>query len=113
MILRWNATRSGDSPPFTASALTRRCYAQCDYPYHLKCLDPPLDAVPDGEWFCPECEADPGAPVSLDGVRRKPKAKKAKHDDGDASPKPGQKRKGAPQAGGTFPVCPSSVSRGN
>ncbi|KAM5532222.1 hypothetical protein V8D89_014122 [Ganoderma adspersum] len=74
---------------------------KCDYPYHLKCLDPPLDAVPDGEWFCPECEAEPGAPVSLDGVRRKPKAKKAKHDDGDASPKPGQKRKGAPQAGAT------------
>ncbi|PIL24867.1 transcription factor [Ganoderma sinense ZZ0214-1] len=72
---------------------------KCDYPYHLKCLDPPLDAVPDGEWFCPECEADPGAPVSLDGVRRKPKAKKAKHDDDDASPKPGQKRKGVPQGG--------------
>ena len=27
-----------------------------------------MDAVPDGEWFCPECEADPGAPVSLDGA---------------------------------------------
>ncbi|KAI0718012.1 RCC1/BLIP-II [Cerioporus squamosus] len=72
---------------------------KCDYPYHLKCLDPPLDAIPDGEWFCPECEADPGAPVSLDGVRRKPtKAKKAKADlDVDESPKPGQKRKAPAQ----------------
>lgn len=70
-----------------------------------------MDAVPDGEWFCPECEADPGAPVSLDGVRRKPKAKKAKFDDGDGSPKPGQKRKGVPQTGGTFPVRLLRVSR--
>jgi hypothetical protein len=29
---------------------------KCDHPYHLKCLEPPLTAVPDGEWFCPECE---------------------------------------------------------
>ena len=81
---------------------------QCDYPYHLKCLDPPLDAVPDGEWFCPECEADPGAPVSTDGVRRKPKVKKAAavFEDGDGSPKPGQKRKAAPQTSGTS-SCPS------
>ena len=76
--------------PFTLTPRARR--TQCDYPYHLKCLDPPLDAVPDGEWFCPECAADPGAPVSLDGSRRRP-AKK-----GNASPQPGQKRKAASQA---------------
>ncbi|KAH9847327.1 RCC1/BLIP-II [Lenzites betulinus] len=76
---------------------------KCDYPYHLKCLDPPLDAVPDGEWFCPDCEADPGAPVSLDGVKRKPlaKGKKGKaaatHYD-DEPAKAGQKRKAASQA---------------
>ncbi|TFY68028.1 hypothetical protein EVJ58_g1267 [Rhodofomes roseus] len=33
---------------------------KCDHPYHTKCLDPPLDAVPEGEWFCPECEETPG-----------------------------------------------------
>ncbi|TBU47473.1 RCC1/BLIP-II [Dichomitus squalens] len=73
---------------------------KCDYPYHLKCLDPPLDAVPDGEWFCPECKAEPGAPVSTDGVRRKPKVKKAAalDEDVDGSPKPGQKRKAASQS---------------
>ncbi|TFK89603.1 RCC1/BLIP-II [Polyporus arcularius HHB13444] len=75
---------------------------KCDYPYHLKCLDPPLDAIPDGEWFCPECEADPGAPVPLDGVRRKPiKGKKPKVDQGDESPKPGQKRKAPAQTAAT------------
>ncbi|KAI0741335.1 RCC1/BLIP-II [Daedaleopsis nitida] len=70
---------------------------KCDYPYHLKCLDPPLDAIPDGEWFCPECEEDPGAPISLDGVRRKPK--KTKIQAGEESPQPGQKRKAAGQPG--------------
>lgn len=23
--------------------------------YHLKCLAPPLAAVPEGSWFCPSC----------------------------------------------------------
>jgi len=36
---------------------------KCDQPYHLGCLSPPLQAVPDGEWFCPECERRPGAPI--------------------------------------------------
>jgi hypothetical protein len=36
---------------------------QCDSPYHLGCLRPPLSAIPDGEWFCPACAAAPGAPL--------------------------------------------------
>ncbi|KDN46969.1 RCC1/BLIP-II [Tilletiaria anomala UBC 951] len=28
---------------------------KCDGPYHLQCLHPPLDGVPDGEWHCPVC----------------------------------------------------------
>ncbi|TCD61797.1 hypothetical protein EIP91_007883 [Steccherinum ochraceum] len=50
---------------------------KCDNPYHLKCLDPPLDAVPDGEWFCPDCEDDPGAPIVV-GSGKKPAKKPAK-----------------------------------
>lgn len=38
---------------------------KCDSPWHLECLNPPLDAVPDGEWFCPQCLDDPGAPVGF------------------------------------------------
>ncbi|CAL8469764.1 g9306 [Coccomyxa elongata] len=34
---------------------------RCLRGYHLDCLDPPLDAVPEGEWRCPICEA--GEPV--------------------------------------------------
>ena len=29
----------------------------CDRGFHTFCLDPPLDAVPSGEWFCPTCRA--------------------------------------------------------
>ncbi|OJT07597.1 Protein RCC2 -like protein [Trametes pubescens] len=76
---------------------------KCDYPFHLKCLSPPLDAVPDGEWFCPDCEADPGAPVRLDGVKRiLTKGKKGKAADFDDEPAvTGQKRKAASQAAPT------------
>ena len=42
---------------------------KCDGPWHLECLNPPLSAVPEGEWFCPECD-EPGAPV---GSFAKPK----------------------------------------
>ena len=31
---------------------------ECEKPYHFHCLTPPLNAVPDSEWFCAECEAD-------------------------------------------------------
>lgn len=27
----------------------------CDSMYHIKCLYPPLDNVPDGDWFCDSC----------------------------------------------------------
>jgi hypothetical protein len=29
--------------------------ARCARGYHLACLSPPLDAVPDGAWRCPQC----------------------------------------------------------
>lgn len=30
----------------------------CTCSWHLSCLDPPLDEVPEGEWSCPKCEAE-------------------------------------------------------
>ncbi|KAF9483052.1 RCC1/BLIP-II [Pholiota conissans] len=51
---------------------------KCDAPWHLQCLDPPLDAVPDGEWFCPDCEDDPGAPVGKWRTEKKPNKTKSK-----------------------------------
>ena len=31
---------------------------RCDDAYHLTCLDPPLDAVPEGDWFCAPCKEE-------------------------------------------------------
>jgi hypothetical protein len=28
----------------------------CDEGWHLSCLQPPLSAIPDGDWLCPRCE---------------------------------------------------------
>ena len=33
----------------------------CDKGYHLKCLDPPLNEVPDDDWICDECIVHTGA----------------------------------------------------
>lgn len=43
--------------------------APCGFPrlvapsqsFHLLCLSPPLDAVPEGDWLCPICAASPAA----------------------------------------------------
>ena len=31
------------------------CCDQCPSAYHIKCLNPPLPEIPDGEWQCPRC----------------------------------------------------------
>ena len=71
---------------------------QCDSPWHLKCLDPPLDAVPDGEWFCPDCEEDPGAAVGPWATAKKSKSKaKAKRPSSPSDSEAGVKRKAVPK----------------
>ena len=30
----------------------------CDVGYHTYCLEPPMDEVPTGDWFCAQCEAE-------------------------------------------------------
>ncbi|CAN0410510.1 unnamed protein product, partial [Ectocarpus sp. 13 AM-2016] len=36
--------------------------ADCSGASHVGCCDPPLQGVPDGDWFCSECVATGGAP---------------------------------------------------
>ena len=45
-----SATRLGDF--FQANY---SCYVYSYFSFHLECLAPPLDRVPDGEWFCQDC----------------------------------------------------------
>ena len=33
------------------------CCESCPAVYHLHCLKPPLEVVPEGDWLCPVCEA--------------------------------------------------------
>ncbi|KAE9354507.1 hypothetical protein PR003_g3335 [Phytophthora rubi] len=30
----------------------------CKREYHMNCLSPPLEAIPPGDWFCPDCEKE-------------------------------------------------------
>ncbi|BES92250.1 YDG_SRA [Nesidiocoris tenuis] len=34
------------------------CCDQCEYCYHMGCLDPPLLNIPENEWYCPSCKTD-------------------------------------------------------
>ncbi|KZP01402.1 RCC1/BLIP-II protein [Calocera viscosa TUFC12733] len=56
---------------------------KCDTPYHLGCLDPPLEGIPEGQWFCPKCEREfvevvlplpvPGGKKPVGGKEEEPK----------------------------------------
>ncbi|CAG9812763.1 unnamed protein product [Phaedon cochleariae] len=51
---------------------------ECDYGYHISCLNPPLESVPDeDEWYCPECKTDDSEIVKA-GEKLKESKKKAK-----------------------------------
>jgi hypothetical protein len=73
---------------------------KCDHPYHLKCLEPPLTDVPDGEWFCPRCEKGPDITLGSDSVKASKKKGKPAVGDGDDEPvkKTAGKRKATTKA---------------
>ncbi|KAJ9587699.1 hypothetical protein L9F63_018879 [Diploptera punctata] len=51
---------------------------ECNMAYHIRCLDPPLESVPDcDEWYCPECKNDENEIVKA-GEKLKVSKKKAK-----------------------------------
>ena len=35
------------------------CCDFCPLAYHLKCLVPPMESIPNGDWSCPRCGAAP------------------------------------------------------
>ncbi|KAJ7230705.1 regulator of chromosome condensation 1/beta-lactamase-inhibitor protein II [Mycena pura] len=63
---------------------------KCDAPYHLSCLTPPLESVPEDEWFCPDCEENPGASVGAAAKKLKAKTLKRK---GEPPSGPGAQKK--------------------
>ncbi len=48
---------------------------ECEYYYHKDCLDPPLEEVPDGDWYCPTCFND-GNEIVKPGAYLKARRKK-------------------------------------
>nr|CAI5859936.1 unnamed protein product [Callosobruchus analis] len=51
---------------------------ECNFGYHLSCLDPPLDSVPDEEyWYCPDCKID-DSEIVKPGEKLKESKKKEK-----------------------------------
>jgi len=88
-----NEDKGDDDPPLECE--------KCDFPYHLGCLNPPLSAVPDGEWFCRSCSAPPGSNV-LSGARNAKRGREEEVDEDDededeaaGTSNAGRKRKGA------------------
>merc|ERR1712014_122456 len=72
------------------------CCDSCPNAYHLRCLEPPLEEVPDGPWTCPRCACDP-----LPGKVEKILTWRWKEDDSqkntrDNSPEPEGSKKKAP-----------------
>ena len=43
----------------------------CDKGYHTYCIEPPIEEVPEGDWFCPKCQEkkEGGTPGSADTKR--------------------------------------------
>lgn len=51
---------------------------ECDMAYHMKCLDPPMETLPEeDEWYCPLCKND-GSNVIKAGQKLKENSKKSK-----------------------------------
>nr|XP_022903200.1 E3 ubiquitin-protein ligase UHRF1-like [Onthophagus taurus] len=51
---------------------------ECNYGYHIYCLDPPLEKVPDeNDWFCPNCKIDENEIVMAGGKLKATKKKSA------------------------------------
>lgn len=50
---------------------------ECDMAFHLRCLNPPLDAIPDiDEWYCPLCKNDENEIVKAGDKLKESKKKK-------------------------------------
>lgn len=53
---------------------------ECNYGYHMSCLDPPLTKVPDEDWYCPSCKRDPNDVIAPGAAKQTKKISKTKRD---------------------------------
>ena len=80
----------------------------CDAPFHTFCLDPPLDGIPDTEWFCLWCaeRKNPSEKKPKDPSSKKKKRKKAKKPKKKRENKPEKRRPGRPKLSESKPGKP-------
>ncbi|XP_071446539.1 chromodomain-helicase-DNA-binding protein Mi-2 homolog isoform X2 [Hetaerina americana] len=71
------------------------CCDSCPSAYHTFCLNPPLTDIPDGDWKCPRCSAEPlpgkvGKILTWRWLERKPDEKEKEEEEGSKKgpPKP-------------------------
>ena len=70
--------------------------------------------MPDGEWFCPDCEDEPGAPVVVGSgkkPRKRPAARAGARAEQDDDAAAGTKRKASGQAKAAAGECHSPATR--
>ncbi|XP_066597047.1 E3 ubiquitin-protein ligase UHRF1-like [Prorops nasuta] len=59
---------------------------ECNYAYHLSCLNPPLTAIPEEDyWYCPECKNDENEIVKAGEKLKQTKRKPSSTDDNTSS----------------------------
>ncbi|CAD6238967.1 GSCOCG00008581001-RA-CDS [Cotesia congregata] len=52
---------------------------ECDKAYHISCLNPPLEQVPEDDWYCPECKIHDDLVIKA-GEKLRPSKRKIKPD---------------------------------
>lgn len=75
---------------------------QCEGAYHAGCLTPPIEGVPDGEWFCPTCDVPHagGIPVGSE------EDEEAEEEEEEEEVKPASKKRKAAAGGAHVALSP-------
>ncbi|CAF4744509.1 unnamed protein product [Pieris macdunnoughi] len=53
---------------------------ECNYGFHMKCLDPPLKELPEEDWYCPSCKRDTNEVVAPGAAKQIKKNSKSNRD---------------------------------
>lgn len=51
---------------------------ECNYGYHMMCLDPPLSELPEEDWYCPSCKRDTNNVVAPGAAKQTKKSSASK-----------------------------------
>merc|ERR1719346_965378 len=69
------------------------CCDSCPNAYHLRCIEPPLEELPEHEWTCPRCACDPLLGKVEKILTWRWKGMEDKEDEEEKEPEDGKKRR--------------------